>query len=144
VVDIGREYIAHCPARTLRQTIAMNIDWEKWLIGAVVAGLAILMWRGYQDRKASPQWPSVMGRVTRSKVTPQNQMDPHSREWQVEVNYTYTVNGLPFKGNRIRALLPRLDSEAEALAIQQRFPEGAEVPVYYDPGKPQSSVLISG
>jgi hypothetical protein len=125
----------------------MNIDWEKWIIGGIVAALAIMMWRGYQDRRASPQWPTVTGRVVSSRVAAQNETnDGHTftREWQVEVNYTYTVNGQPFKNNRIRALLPRFSTEDEALAVQKRFPAGAEVPVFYDPGKPQSSVLIAG
>jgi hypothetical protein len=125
----------------------MSIDWEKWIIGGIVAALAIMMWRGYLDRRASPQWPSVPGRIISSRVAAQNETnDGHSfvREWQVDVDYTYTVNGQPFKSKRIRALLPRFSTEDEALALQKRFPAGAEVPVFYDPGKPGSSVLVPG
>lgn len=125
----------------------MSIDWEKWIIGAVVAGLAFLMWRGYQDRKASPQWPTATGLIVDSRVVAQNETNDgatFTREWRIDVNYTYSVNGQTYKNNRIRAMLPRFSTEAEALSIQQKFPAGAQVPVFYDPAKPQSSVLISG
>ena len=125
----------------------MDIDWEKLIIGGIVVGLAFLMWRGYQDRQASPQWPTVTGRIVDSRVVAQNESNDgasFTREWRIDVNYTYTVNGQVYKNNRIRALLPRFSEEAEALAIQRQFPAGAEVPVYHDPAKPQSSVLIPG
>ena len=136
-----------CPGAPLRHTKAMSIDWEKWIIGTVVFGLAFLMWRGYQDRKASPQWPTATGLIIDSRVVAQNESDDgasFTREWRIDINYTYSVNGQTYKNNRIRALLPRFSTEAEALAIQQKFPAGAQVPVFYDPAKPQSSVLISG
>lgn len=123
------------------------MDWEKWIIGAIVAALAFMMWRGLQDRRASTQWPTALGLITDSRVAPVNEAnDGHSvmREWRVDVSYTYTVNGQVYKNNRIRALLPRFSTEADALAVQQRFPVGAQVPVYHDPARPKSSVLIPG
>ncbi len=125
----------------------MSIEWEKWVIGAIVVGLAFLMWRGYLDRQASPQWPSATGVITDSRVVAQNESNDgasFTREWRIDVSYTYSVNGQSYKNNRIRAMLPRFSTEAEALAIQQRFPAGARVPVFYDPAKPTSSVLIPG
>lgn len=124
----------------------MSIDWEKWIIGGIVAALAVLMWRGYLDRRASPQWPSVTGRIVSSRVVAQDSSDGHgfNREWRIDIDYSYTVNGQAYKNNRIQALLPRFYAEEDALAVQRRFPAGAEVPVFYDPGKPASSVLIAG
>lgn len=125
----------------------MDIDWGKWIVGGIVVGVGFLMWRAYLDRQASPQWPSVMGRILDSRVVAQNESNDgasFTREWRIDLNYRYTVNGHTYQNNRIRALLPRFGSEAEALSIQRRFPAGAEVPVYHDPAKPQSSVLIPG
>jgi uncharacterized protein DUF3592 len=125
----------------------MSIEWEKWVIGAIVLGLAFLMWRGYLDRQTSPQWPSVTGLIVDSRVVAQNESNDgasFTRAWRIEVNYTYSASGQTYQNNRIRAMLPRFSTEAEALAIQQRFPAGAQVPVYYDPAKPTSSVLIPG
>lgn len=125
----------------------MDIDWGKWIAGGIVVGLAFLMWRGYLDRKASPEWPTVTGRILDSKVVAQNESNDgasFTREWRIDLNYRYTVGGQTYQGQRIRAILPRFGTEAEALAVQQRFPVGAEVPVHYDPAKPKSSVLIPG
>jgi hypothetical protein len=125
----------------------MDTDWGKWIAGAIVAGMAFLMWRAYLDRQASPTWPSVTGHITDSRVVAQNETNDgasFTREWRIDLNYRYTVGGQTYQGQRIRAMLPRFSTEAEALAVQQRFPAGAQVPVFYDPAKPGSSLLIPG
>ncbi len=57
------------------------------------------------------------------------------------VEYTYTVNGEEFSGKRIwfgeaRALWP-----SASQGVAERYPEGGEVMVFYNPEKPRDSVL---
>lgn len=80
---------------------------------------------------ASESWSSTMGRVTFCWPGPR----------YPAVEYTYMVNGQEFTGKRIwfgeaRALLP-----SASAGVAERYPEGGEVMVYYNPDKPRDSVL---
>jgi hypothetical protein len=119
----------------------------KLFIAVVFAILAVLMWRGWQDRKASPGWPDVEGTITQADVKrdiddPQNEVTHVA--WRLEVRYDYQVEGQTFHGDRVRALPDRYYSEESARAALMAYPIGAKARVYYNPAKPDSSVLKPG
>ncbi|MES2091849.1 MAG: DUF3592 domain-containing protein [Pseudomonadota bacterium] len=126
----------------------MSDDLGKYLLIAFVMLFGALAWRAYQISRASPQWPTTEGEMLQSR--PRSLHDSGdgagtpSHEWDVDVLYRYSVNGIEYKNNRLQVFGRRYFSEQEALATLAPFPVGGKVKVFYDPGKPQSSVLIAG
>jgi hypothetical protein len=85
--------------------------------------------------RASKAWPHVMGRVVHSEI----HMDENGAG--VNVEYGYTVEGVAYKGRRLRFIERDLDF-AGAQEEHARYHPGAEVPVYFDPAKPSDAALV--
>lgn len=126
----------------------MPDDIGKYLITAFIIGFGFLAWRAWQVKQASPAWPHVEGEMLESRARAHNETgDQHgtlARQWSTEVRYRYTVNGVSYTGNRLRAFGLNHSDEQQALHELAPFPLGQKVKVYYDPAKPSSSVLIPG
>ncbi len=78
------------------------------------------------------------GIITHSQVVSEG-----DETYAFEVRYTYSVRGLTYEGDRYRYASwsgPRDSVEVFA----RRFPEGARVPVFYDPAVPWDAVLVTG
>jgi hypothetical protein len=60
------------------------------------------------------------------------------------LRYRYTVDGKEYLGDRIQAGTFGLISGANKRDFEQRFPLGAQVPVYVDPEDPRTAVLVRG
>jgi len=126
----------------------MPDDIGKYLIIALLAGFAFLTWRAWQIKQASPNWPFVEGEILAARARAHNETGDHrgtlKHEWFPEVRYRYTVNGVTYTGDRLRAFGQNHLDEQQALQELAPFPVGQKVKVYYDPSKPTSSVLIPG
>lgn len=119
----------------------------KLFIAVVLTILAVLMWRGWQDRKASPDWPTVEGVITHADV--KRDVDDPNNElthvgWHLAVKYSYQVQGKSLQSDRVQALPERFFDEASARQALAAYPVGARVKVHYNPAKPGSSVLKPG
>ncbi|MDO9237520.1 MAG: DUF3592 domain-containing protein [Aquabacterium sp.] len=129
-------------------TPTMLDDFGKYLLIAFIVGFGFLAWRAWHVKQASPQWPYVEGEVLTSRAFARNetadQRGTPTHEWLTEVSYSYTVNGIKLKGNRLRAFGLNHFDEAQAQQEIAPFPVGQRVKVYYDPANPASSVLIPG
>ncbi len=94
------------------------------------------------EGRTAAKWAETMGRVTRSNVdvSPQARSgDPDSVKTIPAIDYTFTVDGASYTGNRIAI---GEDSGGPNLkATLQRYPLGAIVKVYYDPADPTNSLL---
>jgi Protein of unknown function (DUF3592) len=119
----------------------------KLFIAGVFAVLAVLMWRGWQDRQASPGWPWVEGTITKAE-TKRSVDDPHGEithaGWLLVIRYDYQVNGQRYTGDRVKALPEQFFSEESAQNALKAYGVGQRVKVYHDPAKPQSAVLQPG
>ena len=126
----------------------MSDEMGKLILIAVITLFAVLGWRAWQMRQASPQWPSVMGEMLSARAVARNETGDGSGHdmhmWHSEVRYRYVVQGQSYTGNRLRAFGYNHSSEAESLKELAPFPVGKPVKVYYDPAKPSVSVLIPG
>lgn len=129
-------------------TPAMPDDFGKYLIIAFIVGAVFLAWRAWEIKQASPQWPSVEGEMLEARARARNetgdQTGTPTHEWFTEVRYRYTVDGVTYTGDRLRAFGLTHFDEQQALQEIAPFPAGHKVKVYYDPAKPSSSVLIPG
>lgn len=96
--------------------------------------------RSLVEAKASSHWPSVPGRVTSSKTV---FITGRHGSTGADIRYTYSVGASRLNGSRLEVVSYSANTSYASDAVAA-FPEGAEVPVYYDPAHPEKSVLRPG
>jgi hypothetical protein len=108
-------------------------------------------WSGLQDlrtARASAGWAAADGRivVTTFDQNVGRRRRSSSTTYYVTINYTYTVDGQTYSGDRYSVVSSSfVSSNAEATQeVLRRYPEGAAVTVYYDPARPGAAVLERG
>jgi hypothetical protein len=104
-----------------------------------------LSWYGYssyRQSQASVSWPTVAGTVTTSKVTIEE--DAENEPCYIgDIEYRYVVKNVEYRNNDV-VIGPSACSESEANEIVRKYPARAEVKVFYDPDRPQVSLLEPG
>lgn len=106
-------------------------------------GLTYWGWNILQNARASALWPTADGVVTRSEVT--RSTDPDNGDsYSPEVTYTYTVNNVSQTDKTIKFGENSYSSRRKADEVVGNYPVGKNVTVYYDPEKPERSVLEPG
>ncbi len=130
------------------QTIILTI-----LIGGiftlVFGGVGIFMLNRYREArreaKESKDWLSTSGLISFSDIstiTPTREVDiTRSPTYAPVVEYTYTVQGIAYRGKRIGFGTVISSTRTEAASIIERYPVGTVVNVYYDPHNPAEAVL---
>lgn len=112
-----------------------------FLVGATIAGVGV---RTVFQARESATWPAAQGVIRSSTVTSQRG-SKGGTTYKPEVTYTYTVDGAEYTGNLIAyGLKGSSASRGFAQYYDNKYPEGAAVPVAYDPAHPQTSVLEPG
>ena len=91
-----------------------------------------------KDFERSKSWPSVKGTMLKSEVWRPKSTSAH-RVWSVA--YEYRVADKSYKGNRVALYTPLYEEIQE---WQESRQIGDTVNVYYDPAKPNRSVLFRG
>jgi hypothetical protein len=103
----------------------------------------------YRDGKETKSWTATSGEVLSSTVDSETRTVRRNNRKREEttyipiVRYAYTVDGVRYEGDDIRADDHGGDV-SRAYDIVRRFPEGAETAVYYDPNDPSRAVLVQG
>jgi hypothetical protein len=94
--------------------------------------------------EASEGWPSVAGRVVHSDVARERRSDG-TRYWP-DVRYEYEVDGRRYTSRQLTAWERRFSIKEAGAARRwaDRYPEGSEVTVYYDPDDPHDGILEPG
>lgn len=100
--------------------------------------LPVLAFLHVRAAEAQRGWPTTIGTILRSDVI------YDSEGYSPVVEYSYTVNGVAYRGDRVRTLLVQHSSKGPASAVARKFFAGATVVVYFDPNKPNSAVLEPG
>lgn len=98
---------------------------------------------------ASAHWPKTEGSVTRSVAvasTSHNRADRTSSiSYSADLEFRYLVNGASHATSlRHFGQLEGSTDSSEAELLRRRYPEGARVPIYYDPANPASAVTEPG
>jgi hypothetical protein len=114
----------------------------------VMAGCFMVLAGGTSAYEAysSQFWPATTGEIITSRV------DTHmntsgNRTYRSKIEYAYAVNQLENAGEYFTSErvgiepFPRSDSRAIAEARLVRYPKGEIVDVYYNPNRPQKSML---
>jgi hypothetical protein len=96
---------------------------------------------------ATRGWPAVAGRITYSGVSRELTTDGEGGGHELfapQVRYTYPVDGEIRTGETIHVNREPFASRGRAERLARRYPEGAEVRVFYDPADPSRAVLEPG
>ena len=110
--------------------------------GAFLYGLVVPRWR--VARAAS--WPSVPGTVTHSSVVQSTETNftagTTNTMHDAQIKYQYQVKERRYRNDKVHvggSLATSMPSYAQAQA--QRYPQGADIDVFYNPDKPAQSCL---
>ena len=112
--------------------------------------LGVILYFGIQqalEMDDSREWPTTEGVITRSLIVQHHPRgsEKHGyaqrREYEVRVEYSYDVEGTRYGGDRLRIRPNRYQGERSAKRELAKYPAGQKVKVYYDPEKPERSVL---
>lgn len=109
------------------------------IIGLAVFGFGV---RQYMRAQDSNSWPYVMGKVIYSDV--ERRSDEDGTTYSAEVEYEFTVADRLLSGNLVKFGEVSTSSSSNARRVVNRYPEGSEVRVFYDPSDPYMSVLEPG
>lgn len=124
------------------------------IISALFFGLAAFifypspwtLWEGCHSRS----WPHVDGAIHSTKIVEQARSSRYGDgSWHIPVIiYYYQVGAISYTNSRVvfASYRPHLGygSQAKALAIVNRYSAGKQVTVYYEPSRPDNSVLEPG
>ncbi|PYP76592.1 MAG: hypothetical protein DMD35_18215 [Gemmatimonadetes bacterium] len=120
------------------------------VIACGVAAVYALVLLAFSIRAS--RWPSVDGEIAETHLV--GVPDTEGSHLSEYVAYRYTVGGRPYRNDRIRfgphvrarSSIPQNDPEpdwpAAKAELEQHFPPGRPVRVFYDPRRPENSVLV--
>lgn len=127
------------------------MGWVNAILGVLAAlGLALLvyiLWAAVQATRAG-SWPVTPGTITRAAVkeswSPGGGDGGDNTTYEVQVEYTYAVDGAEYRGTRIAFGYTGSNTRAEAQALRDRLAAAESVGVRYNPADPASSTLSHG
>lgn len=95
-----------------------------------------------RNAKASNDWVSTNGKITELQLWGKRRVDGEMVDCEnLSVKYQYEVNGTMFIGNRAAFYTLHYP---ETVDFAKRYPQGAVVPVFYNPQNPAESVIVPG
>jgi hypothetical protein len=119
---------------------------------SIAFGVGAILYSGFNIVRAllSTRWPSVSGKIAMTRLVYHAGDDTGDRSY---VAYSYEVNGQPYRNDRVRfgpinaprSIVPGVDpapnNPVAAAALAERWPDGSQVRVFYNPSRPADSVL---
>lgn len=94
--------------------------------------------------RACKKWPFVTGKITDAPESEDSDDQPgrsHKRGGSAAILYSYSVDGKEYEGDNV-SFDPELRRNAAFLRrVAEMYATGDEVKVYYDPKRPEISVL---
>lgn len=109
----------------------------------VGSGLSWWGWNILQDAKASASWPKAQSVITESRVRHSRDSDG-GNSYQPKISYEYSVKNLNYKNQTIKFGENSYSNHSDAEYYVSRYPIGQRVSVFYDPKRPDKSVLEPG
>ena len=112
-----------------------------WLLfwTAIVMVFNVIFFSSIVDAARSQSFPFVLGSITRSQIVRSGGGDGS----HVEVEYEYFVGRDRYENDAVRFGM-NMTGLGRLQKVVDRYPEGSEVPVYYDPDDPSHAALEQG
>jgi len=112
----------------------------------IIIGLVLffIYFRNLAKVRASQAWPAVQGTVIASWVRRKQSTDDDgsvSSSYYPEIQYQYQVLGMAYQGDKIAFGPKSGGNRTKAERAIAKYPNGANVKVYYQPDKPENAVL---
>lgn len=127
-----------------------------FVIALAAGGTAWKIFRQTRSAGASRGWPSVRGQIVRSEVLRQNVRDVHHGDpdetdetdqlaYVPSVRFAYSVGGRKYEADTITFGARHYTGDrSRAQRTVDRYPVGAERPVFVHPERPSSACLERG
>jgi hypothetical protein len=114
-----------------------------------VAGGGFMIFQSRRSQKkadASQVWPSTRGTIVETKAVRDyhSSLDDDSdvNTYSPRLKYTYRVGDMEYSSDKIAfGYSKNFKSELAALSSIQKYPQGGQVTVYYNPENPNEAVL---
>jgi hypothetical protein len=114
-------------------------------LGATMIGLGLRQAARGRDTR---QWTRTPGRILESRVEQVESADEQRRAtFRFVIRYEYDARGARRTSDQVwigSSAVAASDDAARAQSWVERFPAGAEVPVWFDPAEPGLAVLVPG
>jgi Protein of unknown function (DUF3592) len=112
------------------------------LCAGISAYAATLFVNGMRSRS----WPSVQGTITTSRVETALFSGSGGSSFKpiLTLSYSYTVSGRPYSGKRIAIAPSGWFSMGTPAQLHAKYPQGAQVAVFYSPARPSLATLVTG
>ncbi len=115
------------------------------VLGGIGIVLIVLYFRNKSKSEASKGWPSVSGQVLDRGVKIDTDYDDDgvsTTTYLPQITYEYQVNGMSYQSHRFAfGSTPGFGNRNKAEAFLAPYAQGRAVKVFYNPEKPDESVL---
>ena len=115
------------------------------VLGIIGIILIVLYFRNKSKSEASKTWPSVSGQVLDRGVKIDTDYDDDggsTTTYLPQITYEYQVNGMSYQSHRFAfGSTPGFGNRNKAEAFLAPYAQGGTVKVFYNPEKPEESVL---
>ena len=124
----------------------MSYGLPQILFFAFCIGISAYAARFFVIGMRSRSWSSVQGTITTSRVEWVSMAGKGGSEYKpiLMLSYSYTVNGQPYSGKRIAIAPSTWFSLGTPAKLHAKYPEHAQVAVFYNPARPGESTLLNG
>ena len=121
-------------------------DLPQIIFFVVCTGIAAYAARFFVNGMRSRSWPSVQGTITTSRVEMALFSGTGASRFKpiLMLSYSYAVDGRPYTGKRIAMAPSGWFSVGTPAQLHAKYPQGAQVAVFYSPAKPSLATLVNG
>jgi hypothetical protein len=118
---------------------------------AIISVVVVLLLIGVTLFLKTGKWEKTRGVIKKMQIreeytSPQSDIAKHDSlfRYRVDVEYDYSHKGKSYTGKKIYPLLPNVfETEKQARETMASVSDGANVTVYFDPGSPSNSSLVT-
>jgi hypothetical protein len=103
--------------------------------------LGYFLWNARLSTQAA-SWPTSPGAITQLSV--EENSDSEGTSYQVKVRYTYSVDGVPYEGDRLAFGYAGSSGRESHYEIHRKLQSAKQVAVRYNPSDPAVSCLSFG